>query len=150
MSLDSLLLLGAGPANRLILRSLVNHQRADTRVTLITPHSQALPPAGVSGLVGGSRTLEQSVVDLEPLLKASGARHLSASCSALDADADRPAFAALMVAVSRLPGLVAGVVAADLRNVATRPRASGDLTVGGISVTVSGDAADPEPTARRL
>jgi NADH dehydrogenase FAD-containing subunit len=87
MSLDSLLLLGAGPANRLILRSLINHQRADTRVTLITPHSQALPPAGMSGLVGGSRTLEQSVVDLEPLLKASGARHLSASCSTLDAAA---------------------------------------------------------------
>ena len=86
MSLDSLLLLGAGPANRLILRSLINRQRADTRVTLITPHSQALPPTGVSGLVGGTRTLDQSVIDLEPLLKASGARHLSATCSALDAN----------------------------------------------------------------
>ncbi len=58
------------------------------------------------------------------------------------------AMSTILATVSALPASTPGVTSADLRGVA--PVLGRDLTLRGISVTVSLEPADPDPTTRRL
>ena len=84
--IKSLVLVGAGPAQLHVLTQLANNRRSDVDVTLVAPWSYITYASMVPGFVAGEQPLETCQIDLQPLLRRSGVRWISARCSGLDAN----------------------------------------------------------------
>jgi pyridine nucleotide-disulfide oxidoreductase family protein len=82
-----LVLLGAGHAHIHVLSTLATHPLPGVQLTLVAPYPRQLYSGMVPGFVAGHYTLEDCVIQLEPLLKNTGIRWLAHSAVALDAGA---------------------------------------------------------------
>lgn len=85
LTLKHLVLLGIGPSHLRLLQSLARQRPADLNVTLVSPHTRRIEPALLPAFVAGHHPLDACCAPLEPLIRASGARHLLAHPVALDA-----------------------------------------------------------------
>ena len=72
-----LVLLGAGHAHIHVLSTLATHPLPGVQVTLVAPYPRQLYSGMVPGFVAGHYTLEDCVIQLEPLLKNTGIRWLA-------------------------------------------------------------------------
>ena len=85
-SIKSLVLVGAGPAQLQVLTQLASNRRSDVDVTLVAPWSYLTYANMAPGFVAGHIPLDACQIDLQPLLRKSGVRWISARCSGLDAN----------------------------------------------------------------
>ena len=85
-SIKSLVLVGVGPAQLQVLTQLARNRRSDVDVTLVAPWSYLTYTNMAPGFVAGNTSLDACQIDLQPLLRKSGVRWISARCSGLDAN----------------------------------------------------------------
>lgn len=85
--LKHLVLLGAGHAHVHVLHALARQRQAELRLTVIAPYTRQMYSGMLPGLVAGHYRLEQCGIPLENLVRRSGARHIQASGTAIDANA---------------------------------------------------------------
>jgi pyridine nucleotide-disulfide oxidoreductase family protein len=81
-----LVLVGGGHAHLSVLEKLARAPRPGTEVILITPNRYQNYSGMLPGWIAGHYTREQSRVDLQPLVQASGVRMITASVTAMSAD----------------------------------------------------------------
>ena len=82
-----LLLLGGGHAHVEVLRSLANEPRRDVRVSLVSPHPQAIYSGMVPGVVAGHYRLGDCEIALAELALRAGADCIQTHACAIDANA---------------------------------------------------------------
>ena len=81
-----LVLVGGGHAHLSVLEKLTHAAIAGTEVVLITPNRYQNYSGMLPGWIAGHYTREQSRVDLQPLVRASGVRMIEAHVTAMSAD----------------------------------------------------------------
>ncbi len=77
-------LIGAGPTHLQLLRDWCEHPRADTDLTLITPHDHVQQAAMLPGLVAGHYRHEECNIDLPSMLASGRVRYTHASVISVD------------------------------------------------------------------
>ncbi len=85
--LKHLVLLGAGHAHVHVLHALARQRPAELRLTVITPYTRQMYSGMLPGVVAGHYSPEQGSIPLGKLIQRSGARHIQASGTAIDANA---------------------------------------------------------------
>ena len=85
--MKKLVLLGAGHAHVHVLSTLAAKPLPGVQVTLVAPFPRQLYSGMVPGFVAGHYTLDECVIQLEPLLKGTDITWLPRSVTALDANA---------------------------------------------------------------
>jgi selenide, water dikinase len=79
-----LVLIGAGHAHLVLLRSLAQEPLYGARITLVTPHARQIYSGMLPGLVAGHYRLEQATVDVAALAEKAYVELVEGSVAALD------------------------------------------------------------------
>ncbi len=79
-----LLLAGGGQTHALVLREIARRRIADAEVIVLTPSACLRYSAMLPGWIAGHYTLAELTVDIEPLVRAAGARIVNAQVRRLD------------------------------------------------------------------
>ncbi|MES2838990.1 MAG: FAD-dependent oxidoreductase [Pseudomonadota bacterium] len=82
--IKKLLLLGAGHAHVHVLASLAQHRPADMDVTVLTPYAHQTYSGMMPGFVAGHYAEADCRIELEPLMRAAGARWVRGRCTGID------------------------------------------------------------------
>ncbi len=82
--IKKLLLLGAGHAHVHVLASLAQHRPADLDVTVLTPFAYQTYSGMTPGFVAGRYAETDCRIELEPLVRAAGARWVQGRCNGID------------------------------------------------------------------
>ena len=86
MTIQQLVLIGTGPANLRTLLDWCDHPRADTDLTLITPHECVFHPPMLPGLLAGHHDVSACSVPLHDLLAGARARLMVANVLKIDTE----------------------------------------------------------------
>ena len=92
--IKKLVLLGAGHAHVHVLAQLAQNRPADLDVTVVSPYPFQTYSGMTPGLVAGHYTEAECQIQLEPLVRAAGARWLPARCTGVTPDSQTVQLAA--------------------------------------------------------